>query len=263
MKGFTRFPFSTLPFCKSEMSLTAGVNRRNQIMTHNKTKLFPVKTTGLTKIYQTGRHRVAALSNVTLHVTPGEFVTVMGASGSGKSTLLHLLAGLTEPTSGNVKISNVDLSGLSDTARTRFRLENIGIVFQTFNLIPTLTAEENILLPSLIAGDKTMPPAQLDELLEFLDIKERRRHRPDSLSGGEQQRVAIGRALSMNPALIFADEPTGNLDSGNSKNLCQLLRNLCDQQGRTIVLVTHDQHVAEYGDRCILLQDGTIAETQS
>ena len=227
-------------------------------MAHDIRKPYPVETSGLTKIYQTGRHRVAALDDVALRIAPGEFVTIMGASGSGKSTLLHLLAGLTEPTGGNVKINNVELSKLSDAARTRFRLENIGVVFQAYNLIPTLTAEENILLPSLIEGKKKAAGAQLDELLGFLELTERRRHRPDSLSGGEQQRVAIGRALSMNPALLFADEPTGNLDSENSKNLCQLLRNLCGRQGRTIVLVTHDKQVAGYGDRSVQIKDGRI-----
>jgi len=220
---------------------------------------LPVETSGLTKIYHTGRNRVTALNGITLHAHSGEFVTVMGASGSGKSTLLHLIAGLTDPTNGNVKINNVDLTKLNDAARTRFRLKNIGVVFQAFNLIPTLTAEENIRLPSLIDGGEKNSSAQLDELLDLLDIRERRHHRPDSLSGGEQQRVAIGRALSMNPALILADEPTGNLDSANSETLCKLLRTLCDQQRRTIVLVTHDKHVASYGDRCVFLKDGRIA----
>jgi len=220
--------------------------------------LFPVETDGLTKIYQSGRNRIVALDNITLRVAPGEFVTIMGASGSGKSTLLHLIAGLNDPTSGNVKINDVNLTGLNDAERTRFRLKNIGVVFQAFNLIPTLTAEENMMLPLLIEGGKTMPLPQLDELLDLLDMRERRHHRPDSLSGGEQQRVAIGRALSMNPALILADEPTGNLDSGNSEKLCELLRELCDKHQRTIVLVTHDKHVAAYGDRCVHLKDGRL-----
>ena len=232
-------------------------------MPYNKKTLFPVETSGLTKIYQTGRNRVTALDNIALQVAPGEFVTVMGASGSGKSTLLHLIAGLTDPSSGNININNVDLTGLSDAARTRFRLENIGVVFQAFNLIPTLTAEENILLPSLIEGGKKISSLQLDEWLDFLELTERRRHRPDSLSGGEQQRVAIGRALSMNPALILADEPTGNLDSMNSEKLCTLFRELCGKQRRTIVLVTHDKHVASYGDRCVLLKDGRIVYPRS
>jgi len=228
-------------------------------MQENQSTEYLVETEGLTKEYSAGRNRVLALDKVSMGVRRGEFITVMGASGSGKSTLLHLLAGLTEPTGGGVKINNIALSKLSDVARTRFRLENIGVVFQAFNLIPTLTAEENILLPLLIEGGNKMPTAQVDEVLEFLDLTERRRHRPDSLSGGEQQRVAIGRALSMNPALILADEPTGNLDSGNSEKLCKLLRELCDKQRRTIVLVTHDAHVASYGDRCVLLKDGRLA----
>ena len=219
---------------------------------------FPVETNGLTKFYQTGRNRITALDNITLRVVPGEFVTIMGASGSGKSTLLHLIAGLNEPTSGSVTINDVNLTRLSDAEKTRFRLKNIGVIFQAFNLIPTLTAEENMVLPLLIESGKTIPPLQLDELLNLLDIRERRHHRPDSLSGGEQQRVAIGRALSMNPTLILADEPTGNLDSGNSEKLCKLFRELCDIQRRTIVLVTHDKHVASYGDRCIHLKDGRL-----
>ena len=227
-------------------------------MTQIITPPCPVVTDGLTKEYRTGCRRVTALDDVSLVVQTGEFVTVMGASGSGKSTLLHLMAGLTEPTGGSVKINDVDLSALSDAARTRFRLENIGVVFQAFNLIPTLTAEENILLPSLIENRQRIPAAKLDELLDLLELRERRHHRPDSLSGGEQQRVAIGRALSMNPALILADEPTGNLDSDNSERLCKLLRELCDTQKRTIILVTHEKSVADWGDRAVFLKDGRM-----
>ena len=221
-------------------------------------KTIPVEAAGLTKTYVSGQNRVTALADVTLQVRSGEFLTVMGASGSGKSTLLHLLAGLTERTSGEVKINGVDMAIMSDAERTRFRRRKIGIVFQAFNLIPTLTAEENILLPLLIEGGKSQSREKLESLLETLELRERRKHRPDSLSGGEQQRVAIARALIMEPTLILADEPTGNLDSENSERLCRILRTLCDEQKRTLVLVTHDSQVAKYGDRCITLKDGRI-----
>ena len=219
---------------------------------------FPVRVDGLCKEYRSGGNRVQALNNVSLDVKEGEFMTVMGASGSGKSTLLHLMAGLMNPSAGAAKINGIDLASLSDGARTRFRCRNIGVIFQAYNLIPTLTAEENILLPSLIEADKKVSKTELDELLDMLEIRERRRHRPDALSGGEQQRVAIGRALVMQPALILADEPTGNLDSVNSERICKLLRNLCDTQKRTLVVVTHEKSVADWGDRCIVLKDGKV-----
>lgn len=223
-------------------------------------KTSPVEAAGLTKIYGAGRNRVTALVDVSLAVRSGEFLTIMGASGSGKSTLLHLLAGLTERTSGEVKINGVDMATMSDAERTRFRRRNIGIVFQAFNLIPTLTAEENILLPSLIEGKPQQARDKLESQLETLELQDRRKHRPDSLSGGEQQRVAIARALIMEPALVLADEPTGNLDSENSERLCKILRTLCDEQRRTIVLVTHDSQVARYGDRCVTLKDGRVID---
>ncbi|MGL6194504.1 MAG: ABC transporter ATP-binding protein [Thermoguttaceae bacterium] len=223
----------------------------------------PIETVDLTKTYKTGTKKLNAVDNVSLQVNPGEFLMIMGASGSGKSTLIHLMAGLTEPSSGTVLVNGVNMELMSDFEKTRFRLKNIGVIFQAFNLIPTLTAEENILLPSLIEGSRPTASTDFELLLEMLEIKDRRKHRPDSLSGGEQQRVAIGRALIMNPALILADEPTGNLDSANSERLCKLLRNLCDKQNRTIVIVTHDKEVASFGDRCIYLKDGQVVHEEN
>ena len=227
--------------------------------TTNKNPAIVVEARDLTKVYRSGKRVVNALSGVSFSVESGKFVAIMGASGSGKSTLLHLLAGLTEPTSGTIKINGADIAALSDSAKTKFRRKNIGIVFQAFNLIPTLTADENIMLPARLEGI-TVSKNRLDEILNFLEIQERRHHRPDSLSGGEQQRVAIGRALLMEPSIILADEPSGNLDSENSQRLCKFLRDSCDMEKRTIIVVTHDNSVADWADQCLNIKDGKIVQ---
>lgn len=213
----------------------------------------PVVTERLTKIFRQGAAQIHALDDLTLSVQKGEFVAVMGASGSGKSTLLHVLAGLTTADQGRVLIDGQDLAGMSDAQLTRFRGQRIGLVFQAFNLIPTLLAEDNIRLP---AGRNPGTDERLEHLLQHLGIANRRHHRPDALSGGEQQRVAIARALITDPALVLADEPTGSLDSHAGQALCKLLRGLCDQEGRTIILVTHEPSVAAWARRIIVLKDG-------
>ena len=210
------------------------------------------------KTYKTGASEVRALNGVSLQIEKGEHVAIMGKSGSGKSTLLHVLAGLTRFDSGNISIDGNSVGAMSDAALTRFRREKIGLIFQAFNLIPTLTAEENILLP-LIAGGKTdFDKERLEMLLTRLEIADRRSHRPDALSGGEQQRVAVARALMSPTDILLADEPTGNLDTDNSMKLCQILKELCKDQGRTLLVVTHEKEVAAFADRVITLKDGAI-----
>ena len=182
----------------------------------------------------------------------------MGASGSGKSTLLHVLAGLTWPDEGRVMIDNTDLSQLSDGQLTSFRRRRLGLVFQSFNLIPTLTARDNVLLPLLVDGKAIPADGRLETLADRLGIASRLHHRPDALSGGEQQRVAIARALITNPALLLADEPTGSFDSVSGQKLCRLLRELCREQRRTIVVVTHEPTVAVWAQRVIVMKDGHV-----
>ncbi|QDV63928.1 ABC transporter ATP-binding protein [Crateriforma conspicua] len=210
------------------------------------------------KTYQQGGTMVQALSQVDLTIPDGAFVSVMGASGSGKSTLLHLMAGLTRPTRGSVIIDGDDLSQSSDIELTRFRRSRIGLVFQALNLVPSLSAADNILLPLMASGKADNTEDRLRELAETLGIADRLDHRPDALSGGEQQRVAIARGLIADPAILLADEPTGNLDSKTGQSICQTLRTLCDTQGRTIVMVTHEPAVAIWSDLVIVLKDGQI-----
>ena len=216
-----------------------------------------VEARGLTKVYGEGEARVVALDSASLVVGRGEFVAIMGPSGSGKSTLLHCLAGLDTPTSGSVLIAGQDLSGMKDKQLTAVRRDQLGFIFQSFNLLPTLTAEENILLPQRLARRK---PDQdwYDAVISVLGLSERLTHRPNELSGGQQQRVAVARALVGRPKVIFADEPTGALDTASAANLLQTLARMCETLGQTVVMVTHDEQAAATTNRIIRLRDGRI-----
>jgi putative ABC transport system ATP-binding protein len=223
--------------------------------------MTPLVVDNVTKQFRQGDRAVTALGGISLDVAQGQFLAIMGASGSGKSTLLHLMAGLAKPDGGRVIINGTDITALSDRDLTLFRRRNIGLIFQAFNLIPTLTAEENILLPLMLEGKNGQAGRdKVSELLETLGIAQRRTHRPDAMSGGEQQRVAIGRALVANPALILADEPTGNLDSVNSRAVCELLRDLSVIHHKTIIMVTHEPTVAAYASEVAVLRDGKLIE---
>ncbi len=220
-----------------------------------------VRTEALTKIYGDDGHPITALNNVNLSVEEGEFLAIMGPSGSGKSTLLYLLGGLDKPTSGSVWLRDANLGALDDKALSRLRRTQIGFVFQFFNLIPVLTAAENVAMPLILDGVRR-PDAlkRAEDALGKVGLADRATHRPAELSGGEQQRVALARAMVTNPALIMGDEPTGNLDSRASDEVVQLLRRATDEWGRTIILVTHDPRIAAYADRIIFLKDGQIVD---
>ena len=213
----------------------------------------------LVRRYGDGATTVDALRGVSLDVEAGRMTAIMGPSGSGKSTLMHILAGLDRPTSGSVAVDGVEITTLGDTRLTLLRREKVGFIFQFFNLLPMLTAEENILLPLAIAGKKP-DRAWLDELVSAVGIDDRRTHRPAQLSGGQQQRVAVARALVSRPAVVFADEPTGNLDSASSREVLRLLRESVDELGQTIVMVTHDPAAAATADRILFLADGEIVK---
>jgi putative ABC transport system ATP-binding protein len=216
-----------------------------------------VATTDLTRVYGEGETAVHALRGVSVSFPAGQFAAIMGPSGSGKSTLMHLLAGLDSPTSGSVVVDGRELAGLDDKGRTRLRRDRLGFVFQAFNLVPVLTAEENILLPLTLAGTK-VDPEWLRTLVDAVGLGDRLTHRPAELSGGQQQRVAVARALIHRPAVVFADEPTGNLDSRSSEEVLGLLRQAVDQFGQTVVMVTHDPPAASHADRIVVLRDGEV-----
>jgi putative ABC transport system ATP-binding protein len=218
-----------------------------------------VQARELGRRYGDGDTAVDALRGVSLEIPRGHLTAIMGPSGSGKSTLMHILAGLDRPTSGTVEIDGIDLTSLGDTKLTKLRRQHIGFVFQFFNLLPMLTAEENLTLPLSISGEKP-DPAWLEELLAATGLSERRKHRPAELSGGQQQRVAVARALLSRPTVLFADEPTGNLDSHTSAEILALLRDAVDTYGQTIVMVTHDAGAATIADRILFLADGLIVD---
>jgi putative ABC transport system ATP-binding protein len=216
----------------------------------------------LTKRYGEGDAAVDALRGVSLEIQPGSFTAIMGPSGSGKSTLMHVLAGLDRPSAGTVAIADTEIGKLDDGDLTRLRRDKIGFVFQAFNLVPVLTAEENVRLPLTLAG-RDDAGGRVERLLEAVALTDRRTHRPAELSGGQQQRVAVARALASEPAVIFADEPTGNLDSTTSGEILALLRRAVDEFGQAVVMVTHDASAAAVSDRVIFLDDGHIVADEA
>ena len=221
--------------------------------------MYVIETHDLRKSYGSDELCVHALRGIELRVPKGEFLAIMGPSGSGKSTLLHILGGVEVPTEGQVLLEGTDLASLSDDKRTEMRRERMGFIFQSFNLLPAFTAEENVALPLELGGVSASEARQrAASMLEKVSIYHRRTHVPSQLSGGEQQRVAIARALVMEPALLLADEPTGNLDSTNGQQITQLMRRLVDEQKQTIVMVTHDEGVALHADRIVRLSDGQV-----
>ena len=221
-----------------------------------------IKAKGLSKIYGSGENQVVALDKANLTIAPGDFISIIGPSGSGKSTLLHLLSGLDHPTSGSLTYDGQEIYTLSDKELSAFRRRQMGFIFQQFNLLPVLTARENILMPLLL--DKKQPDeGYLDQLAELLGLRERLDHLPHELSGGQQQRVAIARALIAQPEVIFADEPTGNLDSKSGGEVMELLKGIRERMGKTLVIITHDNRIAAAADRQLTIMDGVLAEVEA
>nr|WP_225942149.1 ABC transporter ATP-binding protein [Sporosarcina limicola] len=215
----------------------------------------------MSKLYGKGETAVKALDDVSLTIKKGEFVAIIGPSGSGKSTLLHMLGGVDKPTSGKVFVDNTDIYNLNETQLAIFRRRQIGLIYQFYNLIPVLTVEENITLPVLLDEHK-VDKKQLGEIVKTLNLQSRLNHLPNQLSGGQQQRVSIGRALISNPALMLADEPTGNLDSENSKEIIDLLKMFNKNYNQTLIIITHDERIALQADRIITIKDGRIAKDE-
>ena len=220
-----------------------------------------LKVENLTKSYGKGEAKVDAIKNINLSINKGEFVAVVGPSGSGKSTLLHLLGGVDKPTSGKVYINDVDIYNLKEKDLSIFRRRNVGLIYQFYNLIPVLSVKENILLPAELDNRK-IDKDYLDDLLKTLGLKERANHLPNELSGGQQQRTSIGRALINRPSIVLADEPTGNLDSKNSKEVLELLKLSVRKYNQTLIMITHDPSIALQADRVITIEDGTIKQDE-
>lgn len=220
-----------------------------------------LKTIDLCKSYGSGDTKVDALKNINISINEGEFVAVVGASGSGKSTLLHLLGGVDKPTSGKVVVDGSEIYTLSEKELAVFRRRKVGFIFQFYNLIPVLTAEENITLPILL-DNKKVDKKYEEELINILGLQHRRNHFPSELSGGQQQRVSIGRALAYKPSIILADEPTGNLDSKNSKEIIELLRFSVQKYHQTLIIITHDLNIASQADRIITVEDGCVVKDE-
>ncbi len=231
-------------------------------MSETQTATQVVTASEVTRRYGEGAAAVDALAGVSTNFQRGRFTAIMGPSGSGKSTLMHILAGLDKPTSGTVTLDGVEVTALDDGELTQLRRDKLGFVFQFFNLLPVLTAEENLVLPLSIAGRKP-DDAWVDQLIGTVGLEDRRTHRPSELSGGQQQRVAVARALVSRPAVVFADEPTGNLDSKASGDVLNLLRGAVDEFGQTVVMVTHDPVAAAHADRLITLRDGQLVHDEA
>ncbi len=223
--------------------------------------MYVIETRDLRKHYGDGEARTEVLHGIDLQVNQGEMLAIMGPSGSGKSTLLHLLGGVDTPSQGQVLLEGIDMASLNDDQRTLKRRRRLGFIFQQFNLLPTLTAEENVALPLLLDGVPSAEAARrAAEVLELVNVGHRRSHIPSTMSGGEQQRVAVARALVIEPALLLADEPTGNLDSKNGASVANMLRRLVDERHHTIIMVTHDPKMAKMADRLVMIQDGLIVQ---